>query len=126
MGLIAGDAGHGNGELAGGEAVDGGDFAGQRAERGDLDVLLVGGLLEVSVVLLERVVVGAQLVEAGGLDEHPGVGAGETGDGEHADHGGGHEGVGVLQRNGNLVQVSFAVAAHNHDVVALFEAQTLT
>ena len=32
---LVGKAAHGDGELAGGEAVDGGDLAGQRAERGE-------------------------------------------------------------------------------------------
>ena len=64
------------------------------------------GLLEVSVVLLERVVVLTQLVETGGLDQHPRVRTGKSGDGEHADRRRSHEDVSVMKRDRNLVQVS--------------------
>ena len=125
-GWMAGELAHGDGELAGGEAVDGGDFAGERAERGDFNVLLVGLLLEVRVVFLERVVILAQLIETGGLDEHPRVGSGEAGDGEHADSGGSHEDVSVMKRDWNLVQVPIFVATYEHDVVAFLKTQQTT
>jgi hypothetical protein len=60
----------------------------------------------------------AELVEAGGLDEHAGVGAGHARDGEHTDDGSGHEDVGVGHRNGNLAQVSVLLAADEDDVEA--------
>ncbi len=123
---MSGELAHGDGQLAGGEAVDGGDFSCERAERGDFNVLLVGLLFEVSVVLLERVVILAKLVETGGLDEHPRVGSGEAGDGKHADSGGGHEDVSVMKRDRNLVQVPIFVATYEHDVVAFLETQQTT
>jgi hypothetical protein len=59
--------------------------------------------LERGVVVLERLVVLPELVEARGFDEHPRVGAGESGDGEHADRGGGDEDVRVVEGDGHLV-----------------------
>ena len=69
--VIFGDLAHGDGsELARRQAVERRDLARQRAQRSRLNVLLMRCLLEVRVVLLERVVVLPELVEAGSLDQH--------------------------------------------------------
>jgi hypothetical protein len=83
-------------------------------------------LLEVRIVLLERVVVLPELVEPGGFDQHPRVRAGQSGDREHADSGSSNEKIGVVEGYRNLVQVAVFVAADEHDVVTLFQLQAET
>ena len=111
------------GDLAGGEAIEGGDLGGERAERGGLDVFLAGLLLKAGVVFLERVMILTELVEARSLDEHPRVGTGEAGDGEHADSGRGYEDVDVAQGQGHLVDGSVLIPADEEDVKASFGTQ---
>lgn len=124
MRLVA-EFAHGNGQLARGEAVQGRHFGGQGAKRSSLHILLLRCLLEVRVVLLEGVVVLAELVEAGGLDQHPGVRPCQAGNGEHTDCCGGYTEVSVVQRNRDLIQATVFVAADKHDVVTLFQLQSV-
>ena len=116
----------GQGELAGGETVKRGDLAGERAERRGLHVALMHLLFQVRVILLQVLVVAAQLVEARGLDEHARVGAGKTGDRKQADGRGGEEDPCVTERNRNLLQGSVFLAADEQDVIALLRDQTGT
>ena len=113
-------------QLARRQTVECGDLARQRAQRSRLDVLLMRGLLEVRVVLLQRVVVLPKLVEAGGLDQHSRVRAGQSGDGKHADGRGGYEKISIVKGDRNLIQVAVFVAADEHDVVTLFKLQAET
>ena len=46
------------------------DFVGERTERGDLNILLVIALFQLLVAALQRILFGAQLVEAGDLPQH--------------------------------------------------------
>ena len=81
-------------------------------------------LFEVGVVFLQRVVIVTELIEASRFDEHAGVGAGETGDGKEPDDGRSNEDVGVMQRDGNLVEVAVGVATDEKNVEAFFRNQT--
>ena len=108
------------------QAIQGGDLARQGAEGSRLDVFFVGGFLQVRVVLLERVVVLAKLIEAGCLDQHARVRACQSGDGKHADGCGCYENIGIVKGNRNLIQVALSVAADEHDVVLLFMLQAET
>lgn len=107
-------------EFPGGNAVEGGDLGGERAERGGLDILLVGLFFKVRVVVLQRAVILAKLVEVGGLDEHAGVGTRKACDGEETYGRRGDEDVGVMQRDGNAVERAVGLAADEKDVKALF------
>ena len=64
-----------------------------------------------------------ELVEAGRLDKHAGVRAGEAGDGEESDGCCGYEDVGVMERNRHLVEVAVGVATDEKDVEAFFRNQ---
>ena len=124
--VLVGELAHRNSKLARRQAVQRGDFACKRTQRSGLDVLLVRGLLEVCVVLLQRVVILPKLVEAGGLDQHPRVRPSQAGDSKHADRRRGYKKVRIVKRDRNLVQVAVFVAADEHDVVALFKLQAET
>ena len=121
-----GEVGHtarGTGEFAGCHAIEGGYFGCQSAETSDLDLTLARGVLEMGVVALQVVVIFAQLVEACGFDEHAGIGAGQAGDREDTNKCCCCNQVGVMKGNRNLGERAVGLAAHEHDVVTLFEAQ---
>jgi len=66
--------------------------------------------------LLQRLVILTQLVEAGSLDEHAGVGTRETGDREESDDGHGYKAVCVMQRDRHLFKCAVFVSAYEQDV----------
>ena len=82
-------------------------------------------LFEVGVVLLQASCGRRELVEAGGLDQHAGVGAREAGDSERADDSDGDEYVSVVQRHGNLSNSATFIAADQDDVILLLQMETL-
>ena len=112
-------------EFAGCEAVNGRDLCGERAEGGGLNVLLVFLLLQVGVVALEIISVVAKLVEARGLDQHPGVGAREAGHRKGSDDGCRYEDVGVVQGNRHFPHGSCFVPADKDDVIPLLQMKPL-
>ena len=100
------------------QAVERGDFTGERAERGYLDVLFLGHLLHVQVVVAQGFLLGADLVVVGGLQQHASVGAGHAGDGEEAYDGSGDKDVSVVQRNRDLAEAAIVFTSDKDDVVA--------
>lgn len=82
-------------------------------------------LLQVGVVLLERVVVRTQLVEARRLDQHPGIRASQAGHGEGADHGRRDEYVRVVQRQRYLTHSSVLVPAYQQNVMPALQTKAL-
>src|ERR1700728_1054060 len=100
-----------------GQSVEGADFTGERAEGCGLHVFLVGFALQLAVILAKGFLLEAHLIEAGGLEEHAGVGAGQTGDGESTDHGGSHEDAGIVKGNGDLTERPILLTCNENDVV---------
>ncbi len=82
-------------------------------------------LLQVGIVFLQRIVVLVILVEVSGLDQHPRIRSRLSCDGKHTDHGRGYKDVGVVQRHRNLIQASVFVVTDEHDVVTLFQLQSV-
>src|ERR1700759_5725017 len=99
------------------QAVERGDFTGERAERGYLHILLLRHLLHVQVVVAEGLLLGADLIVVGGLEQHASVGAGHAGDGEESHDGGCDEDVGVVQGNGDLAKAAVVLTSYKDDVV---------
>ena len=112
-------------QLVLGEAVDGGDFTGEGAEGGGLNVFVVGDLFHVGVVGAEALLLAAEVVDRGHFDEHVAVLAGHSGDGKHADYGGRDEDVGVVEGDRDLVEVAVLVAADEYDVEAFLQKMGL-
>ena len=112
-------------QLALGEAVDGGDFAGEGTEGGGLNVFLVGYLFHVGVVGAEALLLAAEVVYCGHFEQHVAVLAGHSGDGKHADHGGCDEDVGVAEGHGDLIEVAVLVAAYEDYVEAFLQKMGL-
>src|SRR5271169_4781203 len=83
-------------------------------------------LLEVRVVLLERVVVLPELIKAGSLDQHSRIRPGQPRDGKHADGSGRYKNMCISKGDGDLIQVAVFVAADEHDVITLFKLQAET
>ena len=114
---------HGHGEFARRQAIERRDLGRQRAQRRRLHVLLVRLLLQVRVVLLQRGVVVAQLVEARRLDQHAGVRPGQPGNRKRPDNCCRYKDIGIVQRNRNLAQAATLIAADKDNVITFFQAE---
>ena len=101
------------------ETVDGGDFLGERAERGDLYIALVGDFGHLLVVFAEGFALLADLVEAFRLEEHAGIGTGETDDSKGANERGGYEAVDVVHGQRYLADATVFIPSDKQNVVTL-------
>ena len=100
------------------KAVEGRDLAGERSERGGLDILFVGDDLKLVVIRAQGFALGAQLIEAGGLEQHARIGTSEPGDGEGADDSSCDENARIVERDGDLPERSVLLARDKDDVIA--------
>src|SRR5579883_3251808 len=99
------------------ETVKGRNFSSEAAQRRNLDFLFLGNLFQRVVVLLERFLFGAQFIEARNLGQHPGVGTRHTGYGEHTDHRTSNKNIEIMQRYGNLKQLSVSITSNKNQVI---------
>jgi len=100
------------------QAVERGNFTGEGAEGGDLHILFPGDLLHEQIVVAKGLLLGANLVIVGSLEQHASIGASHAGDGEEANEGGRDKHVGVVQRNGDLAEAAVVFTGDKNDVVA--------
>ena len=100
------------------QTVKSADFAGQRAQRRRLNILLVGDLLHLQVVVPYRLALRPNLVEARRLQQHAAVGAGHPSDGKEADNRSCDKDIGVVERDWDLAQITIFLAGYKNDVVA--------
>ena len=94
------------------------NFPGDRAQRGDLNIALLGHLLQARIVVFKLIFFRAQLVITGNLEEHSGVGTCDAGKAEESDGGPDYEYVQIMNGDGDLTQLAVVPAGHKKDVKA--------
>ena len=109
----------GRGQLVLPQAVERGHFIGQGAQRGDLHIAVVRDLRHLLVVFAEILAVLANLVEALGLEQHAGVGAGQAHNRERTHQRGGDKSVRIVQRQRNLADPPVLISGNKKNVIAL-------
>ena len=98
------------------QTVERRNFSGDRGQRGDLNVALLGHLRQTGIIVLELIFFRAQLVVARNLEQHAGVGAGNAGKAEESNGGPDYEYVKIMNGDGDLTQLAVVPAGHKKDV----------
>src|SRR5208282_6067255 len=81
-------------------------LAGQRSQRGYLNITFLFHLFQTRIVVFELGVLGAELVEVGNLAQHLGIRTGDSREAKHTDCRPGQKHVQVLDGNGDLTKLS--------------------
>ncbi len=106
------------------QSVERRNLTGDRTQGRDLNVTLLGDFFEAGITILKLLFLGAQFVVTGDLEQHAGVGAGDTGEAEEPDGGADHEYIQVMDRDGDLAQLAVVPASHEKYVEALLQMRS--
>src|SRR5882672_1929695 len=100
------------------QAIERRYFARQRSQGSDLDVPFLRNLLEPRIAVLQFFSLRAELIKAGNLVQHPGIGTGDASKPGDTDRRPGDNDIQVMNGDGNLAQLAVFVARHEKYVKA--------